>query len=130
MRISSDRFTSSRDAVHVCERAGSIALPQVLNGTGHDLYSTYMQWAGEGPPRCPQPALAPLHRWDKLKDEEIFFYGLTCSSSTACRRGRAASKRRRRCGLQAPRNHCCNIMHGVELAISAVTEFSESVTLM
>jgi hypothetical protein len=42
---------------------------------------------------------APLHRWDNPKDEEIFFRVVDLPEHTACRRGRAASKRRRQCGL-------------------------------
>lgn len=40
--------------VHVWERAGWGALPDVLAGTGHGEYSTYMRWVGEGDPVCPR----------------------------------------------------------------------------
>lgn len=40
--------------VDVWIQAGWRALPEVLTGTGHGEYSTYMEWAGEGEPVCPQ----------------------------------------------------------------------------
>jgi hypothetical protein len=40
--------------MHVWKQAGWITLAHILNGTGHCIYSTYMQWAGEGQLTCPQ----------------------------------------------------------------------------